>query len=83
MENGMVDSESGVYIVFNGAGGIWFSPSLIEALHKTHELSARAATFAEAPKSIWQEVTGRRWDAYAIAAEWDARGWPRPTKPNL
>jgi hypothetical protein len=82
MERGMVDSESGLHIVFNGGGGGCLAPSFIEALGKTHEMSARARTLAEAPMSIWQAATDRRWDAHEIVAEWDARGWPRPCKAS-
>ncbi len=71
--------ETGVHMIFSGGGGFCLAPSWADALRKAWELSAQATSFADAPMSIWCAATHESLDAYAIAAEWDARGWPRPT----
>jgi hypothetical protein len=72
--------ETGLHMIFSGGGGYYLVHSRIDALRRAWELSARSTSFADAPMSIWCAATDERLDAYAIVAEWDARGWPRPTR---
>jgi hypothetical protein len=71
--------ENFLHMIFSGRGGYCLAPSRTDALRQAWELSAQAPSFADAPMSIWCAATDERLDAYAIVAEWDARGWPRPT----
>jgi hypothetical protein len=71
--------ENSLHMIFSGRGGYCLAPSRADALRQAWELSARATSFADAPMSIWCAATDERLDAHAIVAEWDVRGWPRPT----
>jgi hypothetical protein len=75
--------EAGLHVIFSGGGGYCLAPSRDAALLKAWELSAQATSFADAPMSISCPATGESMDAYSIVAEWDALGWPRPTRTRL
>jgi hypothetical protein len=82
MQSDTIPDEPSLCVIFSGGGGYCLAPSRTAALLKAHDLSARATTLADSPMSIWCASTDERLDAYAIVAEWDARGWPRPTPAN-
>lgn len=79
MEQIATDTDFGLHVIFSGSGGYCLAPSRSSALLRAWELSAQATSFADAPASIWCAGTDERLDAYAIVAEWDGRGWSKPT----
>jgi hypothetical protein len=75
--------ETSLLMIFSGGAGFCLAPSRTDAVRQAWELSARATSSADAHMSIWCAATDERLDAHAIAAEWDARSWPRPTRQEL
>jgi hypothetical protein len=76
-------NDAGLHVIFSPTGVIWLAPSRTAALQRAYNLSAKATSLEEAPMCIVDCRADERLNAYAIFAEWDARGWPRPTPANL
>jgi hypothetical protein len=83
MVSDIKDDEPALHIIFSEGNGYSTAPSFLAALRKAWERYARATSVVDTPKSIWQSGTDKRWDTQGIVAEWDARGWPRPTRGSM
>lgn len=78
MEDYQVAAKGDIWLVRSFTRILALSDSLLGALQHAYEISARTASFAEAPSAIVSVGSDQRLGAEEIIAWWRHLGWPLP-----